>query len=108
MARARAVRSAFGRVGIDDERLLEDRADLLARVERAVGILEHELHGAPQALQLAGGGLTASRPSMVSAPEVGGSIRVTMRASVDLPQPDSPTTASVRPGSTAKDTPLTA
>ena len=28
-------------------------------------------------------------------PDVGGSIRVTMRASVDLPQPDSPTTASV-------------
>ena len=31
-------------------------------------------------------------------PEVGGSISVTMRASVDLPQPDSPTTASVLPG----------
>ena len=33
-----------GEVGIDLERLLQDRADLLARVERAVGILEHHLH----------------------------------------------------------------
>src|SRR5829696_4265904 len=45
----------LGQVGVDDERLLEDRADLLARVERAVGVLEHELDGAAQALLLAGG-----------------------------------------------------
>ncbi len=33
-------------------------------------------------------------PSIVSSPAVGGSISVTRRASVLLPQPDSPTTAS--------------
>ena len=47
-------------------------------------------------------------PSMRSSPEVGGSISVMMRASVDLPQPLSPTIASVLPRSTEKLTPLTA
>ena len=49
-----------------------------------------------------------SLPSNFSSPEVGGSISVTMRASVDLPQPDSPTTASVLPVWSAKETPSTA
>ena len=44
----------------------------------------------------------------MSVPAVGASIMVTMRASVDFPQPDSPTTASVRPASTSNDTPQTA
>jgi hypothetical protein len=35
-------------VGVDLERRLENRADLLARVERAVRILEHHLHRAAQ------------------------------------------------------------
>jgi hypothetical protein len=47
-------------------------------------------------------------PSISMVPEVGGSIIVSMRASVDFPQPDSPTTASVEPRSTSKLTPLTA
>ena len=38
---------------------------------------------------------TISWPDIWSDPEVGGSIMVTRRARVDLPQPDSPTTASV-------------
>jgi len=37
------------------------------------------------------------RPSMSREPAVGASIRVSSLASVDLPEPDSPTTASVRP-----------
>ena len=45
---------------------------------------------------------------MNSSPEVGASISVMMRASVDLPQPLSPTIASVLPFSTVKLTPLTA
>ena len=49
-----------------------------------------------------------STPSMISEPPVGGSIIVTIRASVDLPQPDSPTTASVLPASSVKLTPSTA
>lgn len=46
-----------------------------------------------------GGGFTASAPISVSWPAVGFSISATMRARVDLPQPDSPTTASVHPRS---------
>src|SRR5213594_254180 len=41
-------------------------------------------------------------------PPVGVSISETMRARVDLPQPDSPTTARVLPAWTEKDTPPTA
>ena len=36
---------------VDLERLLEDRADLLARIERAIGILEDDLDIAPQSLE---------------------------------------------------------
>ena len=39
---------------------------------------------------------------MVRSPSDGGSIIVSMRASVDFPQPDSPTMASVLPPSTTK------
>ena len=41
---------------------------------------------------------------MSSAPRVGLSIIVSSRASVDLPEPDSPTTASVRPASSENET----
>jgi hypothetical protein len=37
---------------VDDERLGDDRADRLARVERRVGVLEDHLHVAPQRLEL--------------------------------------------------------
>ena len=52
--------------------------------------------------------LTILRPSMAKVPDVGGSIMAIMRASVDLPQPDSPTTASVFPCPSARLTPSTA
>ena len=50
-------RAARGRIEVcvDDQRLLQDRADLLARIERAVGVLEDDLHGAAQRLQRARG-----------------------------------------------------
>ncbi len=41
---------------------------------------------------------------MRNSPFVGSSIKVSSRASVDLPEPDSPTTASVRPGCSVNDT----
>ena len=88
-----------GEIGADRERRLEDCADLLARVERAVRILEHHLDrscAGARARSARRGPRRLRRAS--SAPAVGFSIRATMRASVDLPQPDSPTTASVRPG----------
>jgi hypothetical protein len=49
-----------------------------------------------------------SAATQLQLPPVGCSISETMRASVDLPQPDSPTTASVLPARTSKDTPPTA
>jgi hypothetical protein len=51
---------------------------------------------------------TISFPAICSEPEVGVSIMVTRRARVDLPQPDSPTTASVLPRSTVKLAPSSA
>ena len=47
-------------------------------------------------------------PLMAMRPAVGGSSRVHSRARVDLPQPDSPTTARVRAACSWKDTPSTA
>ncbi len=50
----------------------------------------------------------ASLPSSSRRPELGDSIKVSWRAKVDLPQPDSPTTASVLRASSANETPLRA
>ena len=49
-----------------------------------------------------------SCPSIRIAPEVGSTSRSTLRATVDLPQPDSPTSPSVSPTPTEKLTPSTA
>ena len=46
--------------------------------------------------------LVMSRPSKMIFPAVDSSSRMTQRASVDLPQPDSPTTPSVSPWRTVK------
>ncbi len=47
-------------------------------------------------------------PSMMSEPALGSSIIVTRRPSVDLPEPDSPTTASVLPALKVNETPASA
>ncbi len=49
-----------------------------------------------------------SVPSSLMAPEDGSTSRSTVRATVDLPQPDSPTMPSVSPPPTEKLTPSTA
>jgi len=46
----------------------------------------------------------AATPAMTTLPEVGVSSIAIWRASVLLPQPDSPTTARVRPGASASET----
>ena len=51
---------------------------------------------------------TTSVPAIFSVPREGGSIIATMRARVDLPQPDSPTTAKVLPAASVKLTSATA
>ena len=52
--------------------------------------------------------VTMSWPSMKIMPALGGVSPSSMRASVDLPQPDSPTMPSTPPRSTLRSTPLTA
>ncbi|MEY9756203.1 hypothetical protein ABIE73_003598 [Bradyrhizobium yuanmingense] len=49
-----------------------------------------------------------SSPSRRIWPEVGSTSRSTLRATVDLPQPDSPTRPSVSPVPSANETPSTA
>ena len=49
-----------------------------------------------------------SRPSKITDPAVGSISRISRRASVDLPQPDSPTIAKVSPRATASEMPSTA
>src|SRR5260221_2030001 len=67
--RRRALR--FARFRVDDERLLEDGADLLARVERGVGVLEDDLNGAAQGatfrLRFAFGGIPAGDAQVAAA-----------------------------------------
>ena len=48
------------------------------------------------------------RPSNVTVPPVGGTSPTAARASVDLPQPDSPTRPTMRPRSTVRLAPATA
>jgi len=59
-------------------------------------------------LSVARSASATSSPFSRSSPDVGRSIMVTCRASVDLPQPDSPTIANVSPSRTLKDTPSSA
>ena len=56
------------------------------------------------ALRVAASAWATSTLSMRSVPELGVSSIVAWRASVLLPQPDSPTTASVRPARSENDT----
>ena len=49
-----------------------------------------------------------SRPAKRMLPDVGSIRRSASRPTVDLPQPDSPTSASVSPASTESETPSTA
>ena len=87
------------------ERRLEDLAHRLARIERSERVLEHHLHPAMQRAAVRGAAscvdVAARRRRML--PAVGGSRPTIMRASVDLPQPDSPTMPSVRPRGPSSD-----
>ena len=93
---------------VDRQRFLQDRAHRLARIERAIRVLEHHLHATQQPAAFGAARRRVGSPSISRSPAVGGSSSVAMRASVDLPQPDSPTTASVCPALSANETPSTA
>ena len=109
-ARRRArVRSAAGTMSCSISGSAENLADGHARVERRERVLEDELHLAAQAARKAVSlEAVTSSPSRTMRPAVGSIRRITSRPTVDLPQPDSPTSASVSPGRSTKDTPSTA
>ena len=93
---------------VDLERLGHDLADPHARVQRRHRILEDHHQVAPDLAQS-----LALQPRDVLAlnstePSVTSSSRTMQRASVDLPQPDSPTMPSVSPCRTSNETPSTA
>ena len=83
---------------MQQQRLGQHLADGHARVERAVGVLEDELGaGARMRRSSAPDSEARSRPAKRTLPAVGSSRRRASRPTVDLPQPDSPTSASVSP-----------
>ena len=90
------------------QRLAEDLPDRHARIERGVGVLKDDLRlpaERAQRLGVEGEQIVAFETDAAGS----GSIRrSTRRLTVDLPQPDSPTSASVSPASTWKLTPSTA
>ena len=75
-----------------------------ARIERAVGVLEDDLHAAaaPRAARRCRERRDRRRPSNRTAPAVGSIRRNSRRPVVDLPQPDSPTRPSVSPRAIVK------
>ncbi len=97
-ARHRAV----GTMRCTAQRLAQGLAHGHARVERAVRVLEHHLH-APVVARRRPARQRAARPRRRNRParRRASTSRTSARASVDLPQPDSPTTASVSPRCTA-------
>ena len=52
--------------------------------------------------------MVSSSPRNTTGPDVGSISRRTQRPTVDLPEPDSPTSPSVRPARRVNDTPETA
>ena len=94
---------------MDDQRLLDDRADAHARIERRVRILEDDLHVAAGAAAAPRARTPARRDRRTAiSPEVGSISRRMQRPVVVLPLPDSPTRPNVSPRSIVKLTSLTA
>ena len=83
-------------VALGLQRFAHDPRHGLAWVQRSVRVLEHHLKVAPGFAQLLAGNWCRSRPSRRTLPEVGASSAITVRARVDLPEPDSPTTPRLR------------
>ena len=79
------------------DRLGDDVERAPARIEAGVGVLEHHLDAAAQrgAGRASCFGLLIDTPSMMTSPVVGGISPTTILATVDLPEPDSPTSAKV-------------
>jgi len=80
---------------VDFERLADNRPDAHSRIERGERILNTICISRLSARKFAPRAARKSRPSTRSSPESGSIKRSSMRASVVLPLPDSPTIASV-------------
>ena len=99
-SRAAAIRRprSAGRHAEVGQALAHAGADAHLGVQRAVGVLEHDLHVAGAARAGRRGSSPQIRvPSKSTSPEVGGSRYRSARARVVLPQPDSPTRPKVLP-----------
>ena len=110
-ARRRArSRSALAADAVDHERPRRRSSPTVMRgLSERVRVLEDDLHVAAQPSQLARREpRVRSPPSKRISPAVGSSSRSSVRPSVDLPQPDSPTRPSVSPRRTSRSTPSTA
>ena len=81
---------------VDAERVGHDRAGRQPGVQRRVGVLVDDLHPRSELAQLGSASRpSTSTPSKHTRPDVAGTRRSSSRAVVDLPQPDSPTSAKV-------------
>jgi len=85
-----------------------DVAHRATGVQRRVGVLKHQLHISPLRTKLTSAEVGQYDPVKFNFARRHGQQLDRQRASVDLPQPDSPTMPSVSPCRTSSDTPLTA
>ena len=90
---------------MDRQRLQQQPVDGLARVQRTVGVLEHHLHFAIERLVAARAELLAVDRDLAA--DTGASPAIA-RSSVDLPDPDSPTSPKDSPFATSRLTPFSA
>ena len=91
------------------QRLGDDFRHAHRRIEAGERILEHDLHACAHVTQFfALGRSWMARPNHTISPLVTGPSRNIARVSVDLPQPDSPTTPNASPAATSSDTSSTA
>ena len=97
-----------GADAVDLQRVGEDVVDGHARVQRRGRVLEDHGHGAAEFLAHGRVALDGGLAAEEHVPEVGACRPTSTEASVDLPQPDSPTMPTVSPRLTVKSTPLTA
>ena len=104
-----AIAAPAGRETVQRQRLADGLRDRHARIERRVRVLEDDLQRAPlRAHRARRRARTAPAPSKRTLPAVGSIRRSSSRPVVDLPQPDSPTSASVSPAASSKSMPSTA
>ena len=99
---------AAGDVAVRGERLGERVVDRHARIERRIRVLENHLEIRPRVRRSEPCKLARFLPASTTLPPVGGMSCRIVRPSVDLPQPDSPTSPSTSPFLSERSIPSTA